>query len=416
MSSATTDPGPSTGTDDAGRPRVVVHDFAGHPFQIELSRELAGRGFRVDHQYSPTNVTGHGEMRRRPDDPAGLTVTEIALRRPFARYRPVVRVVQEVEYAVKAARAIRRFGPDVVLMCNLSLLANVLLVTLLKSRGTPYVFWHQDVYSHGVRTTAENSLRPGVASVVARVAEAMERSVVTGAQHVVAIAESFTEVYRRWGLEFDEYTVIPNWAPIDDLPLVDPRPAARRRHVLVYSGTLGLKHDPGILLDLARSPELSDTTLVVVSEGKGRDWLEARLDQVAEERLQLRDYVTFAELPELLGSADVLICILEPAASRFSVPSKVLTYLCAGRPVVAVMDPSNSAAALLRDHDAGVVVGHDAIATLPVRLRALLDDPRERVRLGRRARDLAERTFDKAAVADRFEKVLSRALAARSRT
>ena len=31
---------------------IQVHDFSGHPFQAELSRELATRGHSVDHVYS----------------------------------------------------------------------------------------------------------------------------------------------------------------------------------------------------------------------------------------------------------------------------------------------------------------------------------------------------------------------------
>ena len=46
---------------------------------------------------------------------------------------------------------------------------------------------------------------------------------------------------------------------------------------MLYSGTLGLKHDPSILAELATRCATRTPTrrVVVVSEGKGRDWLEA---------------------------------------------------------------------------------------------------------------------------------------------
>ena len=40
--------------------RVLVHDFSGHPFQVELSRELARRGHEVTHSYCPAWVSGKG--------------------------------------------------------------------------------------------------------------------------------------------------------------------------------------------------------------------------------------------------------------------------------------------------------------------------------------------------------------------
>ena len=52
----------------------------------------------------------------------------------------------------------------------------------------------------------------------------------------------------------------------------------------------------------------------------------------------------------MMASADVLVAILEPDASRFSVPSKVLTYLCASRAIVGVLPPDNSVAEILSTH------------------------------------------------------------------
>ena len=43
--------------------RIFVHDYAGHPFQIELSRSLAARGHLVEHTYCSSLVTTpHGAV------------------------------------------------------------------------------------------------------------------------------------------------------------------------------------------------------------------------------------------------------------------------------------------------------------------------------------------------------------------
>ena len=67
--------------------------------------------------------------------------------------------------------------------------------------------------------------------------------------------------------------------------------------------------------------------LVVVSEGRGADWLAEQGRN--EPALRLLPYQPYDRLPEVLASADVLIAVLEPEAGAFSVPSKILTYLCA---------------------------------------------------------------------------------------
>src|SRR5207248_6252540 len=117
------------------------------------------------------------------------------------------------------------------------------------------------------------------------------------------------------------------------------------KRVALYAGTLGLKHDPGLLLELAMATrESDDVRVAVVSEGPGRDWLEQQRRRLGLANLVLLDYQPYEALPDVLASADVLLTLLEPAAGRFSVPSKILSNLCAGRAQVAALPSENLAA------------------------------------------------------------------------
>lgn len=42
--------------------RIQVHDFSGHPFQADLSRELARRGYYVDHVFSTQYSSGKDRL------------------------------------------------------------------------------------------------------------------------------------------------------------------------------------------------------------------------------------------------------------------------------------------------------------------------------------------------------------------
>jgi len=94
---------------------------------------------------------------------------------------------------------------------------------------------------------------------------------------------------------------------------------------------------------------------------------------------------------------------LEPDAGVFSVPSKVLSYLCAGRPLLASVPTTNLAARIIRRNRSGIVVEpHDVEGFVSAAAR-LLERPSLRAGLGRRARQYAETTFDIRRIGDRFE-------------
>jgi glycosyltransferase involved in cell wall biosynthesis len=390
--------------------RVLVHDYSGHPFQVELSSELARRGHEVTHSYCAAYVSGKGRL----DDPGSrvefdaIGRGEVVDKLDFKR-----RIRQELRFGVQLARQVRRRRPDVVMVANTPVPTMVVLAAYLRLRRIPLVLWHQDVQGVAIRSFAGAKLGRAFRLVGAVVGRG-ERWVARRSAAVVVIAESFVDVHRRWGTA-DRTSVIPNWAPLDEI-VPTPRDNAwaraqgtDSRPSLVYSGTLGLKHNPGLLVGLAR--EVRDAGvpvhLTVVSEGPAMDVLReeaARLDVP----VTLLPFQPYERLPEVLGSGDVLVVLLDRSAGAFSVPSKTLSYLCAGRPVLGLMPAENLAATLVAEAE-GCVLPPDE-AALPEAGRwvtSLLHDPARRDRLGRQARALAEREFALDGCADRFEEILS---------
>jgi len=397
---------------------VVLHDYSGHPFQVQLSRELAQRGHHVRHQYCTSYTTGKGAVERRPEDPAGFSVDPLCTAGEFARYSPIRRVFQELRYGVTLARRLRSSPPEVVVMCNIPLLAHAVVATVLRLSKITMVFWQQDVYSDAIGTAARARLGHLVGGTLAWIADRIERFIARSSVQVIAISENFREVLQRWGVLSRAMTILPNWAALPEMPV---RPRDNKwayahdlvgRSVVLYSGTLGLKHDPHIFVELATALGELDpgARLVVVSQGQGRGLLEQERSRLQLDNLVLLDYQPYESLPDVLASADVLVTVLEPDAGRFSVPSKVLNYLCAGRPVLGVMPVQNEAAMTLLTSGAGVVVDPGDYRDAVAQLSELLAAPKRRTVMGAAGRRYAERTFDIAAIAAQFESVLREAV------
>jgi glycosyltransferase involved in cell wall biosynthesis len=400
--------------------RIVVHDYSGHPGQAQLSRALARRGYAVTHQHCPSYTTGRGSLQHEAGDPATLTFEPVEMDGTFAKYSALTRLRQELRYGREASQAIAAKDPAVAVISNVPLLAHSVLARRLSRRGIPMVFWHQDIYSEAIGVAARRRI-PVFGGLLARIADRVERTIARRSVAVVAISPTFLERLSEWGVA-DKTTIVPNWAPIDELPVHRADNAWRQSAglsdnlVVLYSGTLGLKHDPSILAELAAGLRDSHpgARVVVVSEGKGRDWLEAHKADEGATNLVLLDFQPYEDLPEMMASADLLVAILEPDASKFSVPSKVLTYLCSSRAVLGVLPPDNSVAEILSTEEAGVVVDPSDRALVVKEAAALLDDPNRRHAMGRSGRAYAERTFSPETAADQFLGVFGDLVAAPS--
>jgi len=391
--------------------RVVVHDYFGHAFPAQLARSLASRGHQVLHLHCSSFVTGKGRLTRGDDDPSGLEFAAVDLGEAFAKYDVLRRVSHERKTASSLGKLLCQFRPDAVLSIA-PLVVQQELQRAARRVGAAFVFWQQDVMSMAARRVLGRRSRL-VGAVAGRVVAELERRILRRSDAVVVISEDFLPLLRSWGLGNSNLDVIENWAPIAELPALPRRNAWAVEHdldgraVFLYSGTLGFKHDPTLLLALAHWAGRRDALVVVVSEGPGADWLAER--ERDEPALRLLPYQPYDRLPEVLASADVLVAVLEPEAAAFSVPSKILSYLCVARPLLASVPGDNLAARVVERSGGGVVVPPGDTAAFLSAAETLLDEPGRRVELGGRARAYAETAFDIGAIADRFEAVLDEA-------
>lgn len=390
--------------------KLIIHDYCGHPFPVQLSRELARRGHDVLSLSCPSFVTPKGAVALTPDDPPSLQIEGLSLEREFNKYQAFSRLSQEREYGAVVSKRTLAFNPDVVISANTPLLAQRALQRACRHNDIPFIFWLQDVLGVGIRNVLvrRHKLLAPLGDAFVR----LERRLLRNSSSVVAISDDFRDVMKEAGVSNDSVTVIENWAALDEVPVRARQNGWRSEHglgdrtVLLYAGTLGLKHDPQLLVRLAiRLRDRSDVRVVVASEGPGADWLRDQIVEHSLDNLSILGFQPYGRLPEMLGAADVLLVLLEPDASIFSVPSKVLTNLCAGRPILASVPLENLAARVLEQSGGGLVADPREAESFVSKATRLVEDETLRRRLGHQARAYAERTFDIESIATRFERL-----------
>jgi glycosyltransferase involved in cell wall biosynthesis len=397
--------------------RIALHDYPGHAFPVQLARALAHRGHAVLYLHFAEFQSPKGALAPAPDDPPGLRLQPIALGAAHRKYDLVQRWLQDRRYGARLVDAVRAFRPDVVLGGNAPLDPQARLQDAARQLGAGFVFWLQDAYGVAIDQLLRRRL-PGVGALVGGHYRRLERRLWRASDAIVAITEDFRPLLEAAGIAPARVDVIENWAALDELP---PRP--RRNdwaiahgladaRVLLYAGTMGLKHDPELMCHLARRFRgVPDVRVVVVSEGLGADHI-ARVKQVEGlDNLVVLPFQPYGALPDVIASGDVLVVVLEADAGIYSVPSKLLTYLCAGRAILGALPRDNLAARIVARAGAGLVAAPADLPGFLAAAEALLAAPERRAAAGAAARAYAEHTFDIAAIAERFEAVLAAAAA-----
>jgi colanic acid biosynthesis glycosyl transferase WcaI len=283
-----------------------------------------------------------------------------------------------------------------------------------KKCGARFLIWHQDFYSIAVDKLVRKRI-PILGAVIGKYYRWLERRQLQASYHIVAITADFVPIMEKeFGVPEKKVSVIPNWAPIYNLPVLPKDNEWSRTHhfqdrfVFLYTGTLGMKHNPDLLLQLAlQCREHPRAEVVVISEGIGANWLRERVDEHKLTNLRVLPYQPFNVLPQVLASGDVLVAVLEDDAGVFSVPSKVLTYLCAARPLLLAVPSVNLAARIIQQESAGLTVPPSGTAEFLSAANRLMTEPETARDMAARARAYAEKHFNITAIANRFEGLLT---------
>lgn len=396
--------------------RILVHDYAGHAFPTSLSRELASRGHEVVHAFAGSLQTPRGDLRRGPGDAATLEFREIPMDPEYPRYKYSFRRRRgmEIRYGQAAADFVREWKPDAVLSGNTPTETQEPITRATVECGGRFYYWVQDFYSLAVDKLLRKKI-PIAGGFIGAWYRLLDSRQFKRSSGIVTITSDFTPILAaEFGVAPERISVVPNWAVIEEIPALPKDNEWSRRHglhekfVYLYSGTIGMKHNPAMLLELAkRFREDPSVEVVIVSEGIGAEWLRRESASAGLTNLRILPYQPFSELPSVLASGDVLVGILEEEAGVFSVPSKTLSYLCAARPLLLAVPQENLAARITRDHGAGLTVPPRDMEGFVAAARSLRDSPDQCAELGAKARAYAEATFPIEKTATTFEKILT---------
>jgi glycosyltransferase involved in cell wall biosynthesis len=268
-----------------------------------------------------------------------------------------------------------------------------------------FVYYCQDLY-------------PGVAEALGKIRSPALLSLLDwangvahgNADRIVVLGADMKEKLAADGVDAERIEILPNWV---DCSAVRPlaysafRERFGEKFVVMYSGNLGFAQPLEVVLEAAGLlREERDLVFVFVGDGASKPFLEERARCERLSNVVFLPYQPKEALSASLSAADLHLVPLRRGLAGLMVPSKVYGVLAAGRPFVAMMEEHAEVARMARRSDVGFVSPPDDAPALAALLRSAAAE-RERLReMGRRARELAERSFDRPTATARFGEML----------
>ena len=149
--------------------------------------------------------------------------------------------------------------------------------------------------------------------------------------------------------------------------------------IVMHSGNMGIKQGLGVVLEAAAlSRHRTDIVYLLVGDGVARRELKLRAAAMGLENVRFMPLLPRDQFLQLLAAADLSLITQQRSVADIVFPSKTVTLMAAGCPILASVNPGSEVARIVQQSGAGLVIAPEDPSQL---VQAIADLARDRSRL-----------------------------------
>lgn len=249
-----------------------------------------------------------------------------------------------------------------------------------------------------------------------RILDKFEYAAYSQAAGASVLCGGFKDALIENGYPADRIRVIYNSEDLEAIRPVATGEAFRKSNnlspdhfVVLYSGSMGIKQGLDNIVEASRllKEDYPNVRWVLVGDGELKPLLQKLiLENNLAEQVRLLPLQPETEMSSMFSSADVLLLNQLSQVKDSVIPGKLLTYMAAGKPVLAAINSTSQAAMIIEEAQGGILVTPEDPASLADAVRDLWWDKTTLDEMGCRSRQYAERHFDRKRIMAEQERFL----------
>lgn len=383
------------------------------PYNTQLAEHLVTSGHEVtvltSFPYYPHWAIDSKYLRKGPflvESINGVRVIRSRTVLPGTRASTFRRILFDSIQAVTALIAsVAMGGVDLVICVSPPLQLGVTAWMVALSRGARLLLQLQDIVPDAALSLG--MMREGKAL---RLSRRLERFVYARADLIAVISQGFADNLIAKGVPTTRIRVLPNWVDTDRFTVApDPKVraalgAADGETLVVHAGNMGAKQGLETVVDAAAELADDEVVIALIGDGNNRAALEERVRRLGLKNL--RFFPIQSDLPAALAAADVLVLAQRGKVVDSVAPSKLLSYMASGKPVIAAVNELSEAGRMIRDAQCGIVVPPENSTALAEAVIEVHLQPATYSKLGAAGRRHVASYFERSYILDQWSRLI----------
>jgi glycosyltransferase involved in cell wall biosynthesis len=319
------------------------------------------------------------------------------------------RMLKFYRFAMLASRVGRKLSrPDVVFATHTPLPIGLAGISLGRYFGVPFVFEVRDLWPEGLIDLG--LLKNPLAILWLR---RMAQKIYTAASQIVTLSPGMKEGIVKAGIPAERVTVIPNACDLDlfrpdlDISYWHQKLGLGGHFAAIYFGAMGKANGLEYIIEAARilmQRRKHHIAIILLGDGGQRPELEKMAKDYGLTNVIFAGPISRDEVARLVAACQICMTVIRPSKNNTWSPNKMFDALAAGKPVL--VNVPGWLGDIVKNNNCGRSLDPHKPEALADALEELSANPELCREMGRNARSVAEREFDRLKLAARLENIL----------
>ena len=206
--------------------------------------------------------------------------------------------------------------------------------------------------------------------------------------------------------------IIPIWArpefepkDIDKIKVKEKFNIKTNHLLILFAGNIGIMQPVEPVIKAAENLRDKEVTFLFLGGGVGMRTLSETIDKKNLNNVKILPYQPMDDFINLLSASDACLVTLAEGMEKLSVPSRAMTFMSAGKPIIAMMNMKSDIATLIKDGRCGLVSDH--FEGLVENIEFIVENPMKLLDMGKNARKKYESDYTKSKVISEFNALFS---------
>ena len=175
------------------------------------------------------------------------------------------------------------------------------------------------------------------------------------------------------------------------------------RFKLVYTGNLGIAQDSDLIIDFIKNNQNGkNISFVIAGHGNKINEFKQLETDLNFDNLYIYDFLHDEEYEKLLLLADAFVLSLKKELSGLASPSKLYSYLAAGKPTIAIIDSNSQLAQFISSENIGLISDSNSFSELTKLVMVLQKNKKAYIEMCQNTVNLFNRCYETSMATDKY--------------